>query len=483
MKKILFLTTLTICLSVATAQQKMDNIPESVNIEIAAKLAVYGNKLAELRTWMQKRNGEQAKTTAYNHVLFRWPMRANSNYDDIPNYDVVSNYMDINRDNNYAPDDWYCSSNATISYDGHEGNDYSLYPFFWRMKENDNVFACAGADGVVVGVRDSTTNDNNCMRDSLENNSANYIAILHADSSMSRYLHIKTGSARVKEGQFVKEGQLLAKIASSGHSSNPHLHFDLRYFRDTDGSWNFVEPFDKYWSDTTYGSGCNPFTNTSWWKNQRTYIDPRLNRVMTHSGSPVLAGWVNQTLNSQPCPESEDAKAKNQFAPDEYVTIGAALTHANYRDSVHITILYPNGGVWVSFPMPVPNNGYAFYSAIYLTRLYHLPAAAPEGTYTIIADYFYRPFYQSSPFSPQTTLVSKTYRHYFTVGCPATRSLAGSSSGDQGYIVSNDLNSSVQISAGTVLYQSANYIQLTPGFVAQQGALLKARIRDCNFSD
>jgi murein DD-endopeptidase MepM/ murein hydrolase activator NlpD len=450
------------------------------------KAQTYISRLPDFKQWLSVLTSASAKASLTNHVQFRWPMRSNSNYDMLPQFYTLSNYMDINRDTLNFMQDWYCTSNnSPMTYRNHEGNDYSLYPFFWRMMDNKNVFACAAAPGIVINVRDTGNNDHNCMRDAFENNSANYVAILHVDSSITRYLHIKKNSARVMEGQYVEEGTLLANIGSSGHSSNPHLHFDLKFFRSGSGQYNFVEPFKKNTDNSA--TPCNRHTDDSWWKNQKTYIDPKLNRVMTHYGTPYLTGDINFTYNNQFCPEAEDPKVKNQFNAGEQVYVGLALVHVNDQDSIHYTVYYPNGTVMtnVSRNMPNTRDGYYvnFRNTIYLTNPITLPANAPSGTYTIKAELIYRPFNAADPYYPTGALIaSAPVYHYFTVGCISSQTLSGVSTGEHGYIVGNDLNSTQQVS-GRSTYQSGNYIQLNAGFVAPQGVVFKAKIKDCNSSD
>jgi len=55
--------------------------------------------------------------------------------------------------------------------------------------------------------------------------SGNFVRILHDDSTMSVYLHLKRGSITVKEGQKVTQGTLLARSGNTGNSTGPHLHF------------------------------------------------------------------------------------------------------------------------------------------------------------------------------------------------------------------------------------------------------------------
>ena len=55
----------------------------------------------------------------------------------------------------------------------------------------------------------------------------NYIAIDHGNGEVSIYAHLKPGSLTVKVGDVVKAGQLIAKLGSSGNSTEPHLHFQV----------------------------------------------------------------------------------------------------------------------------------------------------------------------------------------------------------------------------------------------------------------
>ncbi|MBI3627119.1 M23 family metallopeptidase [Candidatus Uhrbacteria bacterium] len=53
----------------------------------------------------------------------------------------------------------------------------------------------------------------------------NYIEILHANDEISEYEHLTFNSARVKVGDKVKTGQVVAQVGSTGWSECPHLHF------------------------------------------------------------------------------------------------------------------------------------------------------------------------------------------------------------------------------------------------------------------
>jgi murein DD-endopeptidase MepM/ murein hydrolase activator NlpD len=49
--------------------------------------------------------------------------------------------------------------------------------------------------------------------------------VLHDDGTFGVYAHLRQGSALVRPGQRVSNGQLIAQSGNSGYSTGPHLHF------------------------------------------------------------------------------------------------------------------------------------------------------------------------------------------------------------------------------------------------------------------
>ena len=89
----------------------------------------------------------------------------------------------------------------------------------------------APADGKVVSLydkyKDSFVDGKKGYCDS-NHIAGNYIVIKHNDSEYSAIAHLVPGSLKVKKGDIVKQGQVIAKCGNSGNSSEPHIHFQLQ---------------------------------------------------------------------------------------------------------------------------------------------------------------------------------------------------------------------------------------------------------------
>ncbi len=55
----------------------------------------------------------------------------------------------------------------------------------------------------------------------------NYVILEHPDNEYSFYAHMIPGSLTVKQGDLVKQGQVIGLLGNSGNSDAPHLHFHL----------------------------------------------------------------------------------------------------------------------------------------------------------------------------------------------------------------------------------------------------------------
>lgn len=109
---------------------------------------------------------------------------------------------------------------GALTYDGHEGTDLLVNGF---AAMDLGVDVLAAASGIVILAEDSLPD--RCT-ESCAGEAVNYVAIGHADGTVTAYFHLRKGSALVSPGETVRRGQKIAEVGSSGSSSDPHLHFD-----------------------------------------------------------------------------------------------------------------------------------------------------------------------------------------------------------------------------------------------------------------
>ena len=85
----------------------------------------------------------------------------------------------------------------------------------------------APAAGQIVVLEDEV--DDNAIGDAnVEKNWGNTIIIKHTDFLYSKLSHIKKDSFKVKQGDYVKKGDVLGLCGNSGRSPEPHIHFQLQ---------------------------------------------------------------------------------------------------------------------------------------------------------------------------------------------------------------------------------------------------------------
>jgi len=93
----------------------------------------------------------------------------------------------------------------------------------------------AVADGRVVTARDGLPNNipghgesfHPAVPISLETVAGNTITLDLGGGQFAYYMHLLPGSLRVKEGDRVRRGQVVARLGASGDAREPHLHFEV----------------------------------------------------------------------------------------------------------------------------------------------------------------------------------------------------------------------------------------------------------------
>jgi murein DD-endopeptidase MepM/ murein hydrolase activator NlpD len=82
----------------------------------------------------------------------------------------------------------------------------------------------AAADGIVTFVKDDS---NTGGSDPIYWNHTNFIVIMHPNGEYSRYDHLRHTSSKVKIGQYVRAGEVIARLGMTGYTYLPHLHFQV----------------------------------------------------------------------------------------------------------------------------------------------------------------------------------------------------------------------------------------------------------------
>ncbi len=90
----------------------------------------------------------------------------------------------------------------------------------------------AVADGTVVAVKDGIPQNvpgitSRAVPITLETVGGNHVILDLGAGHFAFYAHLQPGQIRVKTGDRVKRGQVLALLGNSGNSTEPHLHFHI----------------------------------------------------------------------------------------------------------------------------------------------------------------------------------------------------------------------------------------------------------------
>lgn len=95
----------------------------------------------------------------------------------------------------------------------------------FTMKVGTSI--CAARDGVVLEVKEDSDKHGKTYK---YHEYGNYIIVYHTDGSMANYFHLKKNGSKVKVGDKVEAGQVIALSGNTGWSSGPHLHFQVYAF-------------------------------------------------------------------------------------------------------------------------------------------------------------------------------------------------------------------------------------------------------------
>jgi hypothetical protein len=224
---------------------------------------------------------------------------------------------------------------GTRTYDGHKGNDLSLFPFSWRLMDAKEVEIIAAAPGTIIGKADGNS-DRSCAMNGAP---VNFVIVRQDDGLDALYWHMKTGSVSTKPvGSRVQAGEVLGLVGSSGNSTGPHLHFELRT-----QSGHTVDPWQG-------ACGTSPKTH---WRHQPETVHSDIVRIATHAD--FVPNNSNGCLNPDP-------RYKNVFKAGD--TVAGAVYLRDQRTPVTISFIRPDGTVHYTWTSASANYNFSYW---YLT--------------------------------------------------------------------------------------------------------------------
>lgn len=285
-------------------------------------------------------------------VSLGWPLRMSASL-DWNSIGSISNFID--HDTSAGLLIYNCNTSRT--YDGHRGMDIPSWPFPWYLANNNFAEIVASADGVIT-YRVDGEDDDHCQWGLP--GGWNAVFIQHCDGSSTRYGHMKKNSLTSKMvGDSVTKGEFLGIVASSGISTGPHIHYEVR------GPNNEV-------LDPNVGT-CNPTISSSLWDVQRAYREPRLNVNLTHNAKPEHG-----------CPSTNEfPHMANYIQPGDSVWLATYFQDQTMGDTTFIRLLQPDQTVWQTMQHVSPGT----YSKSWWWWRRLLPPAGPYGIWTFEVTY------------------------------------------------------------------------------------------------
>lgn len=277
---------------------------------------------------------------------------------------------------------------GTRTYDGHRGTDYALWPFSWNKVDAGEVQVIAAAAGTIAYYANVDPTDKNCGSSSSD--PWNYVALVHADGRLTIYGHMRYNSLTSKGiGQTIAQGEYLGTAASSGNSSGPHLHFEVRYGTFSNSEW--IDPYA--------GPNSQP---DSLWVNQLPYLDSAINKLATHSSPPSTPDPCQPSITN---------------LEDGFSTPARIYFYAYYRDyqsalPTQLKIYRPDESIYNSWQYAPGGN--SFNTAWSQGWVFDFSSGDPTGTWRFEATYN-----------------GQVYKTFFNVNAPLTTTVISPNGGEQ----------------------------------------------------
>jgi murein DD-endopeptidase MepM/ murein hydrolase activator NlpD len=225
---------------------------------------------------------------------------------------VINNYVDLDPTSGTL-DYTGGSGSGAKTYNGHNGIDIDAPNFRWM--DNGVPLVVAAASGVVTSIHDGQPDRNTSCA-----GTDNFVRVRHPDGLTALYGHLRKGSVAVSVGQQVSAGDILGVVGSSGCSTAPHLHFELR-----NAANGLVDPF-------RLGLWVSP---------------PPYNPAITLMDLVVAGGEMTAQQIKDPAPNV------TSIARGSILGVGVSMAGGQPGDLVRMVITDPAGATFSDTPMMV----------------------------------------------------------------------------------------------------------------------------------
>ena len=239
---------------------------------------------------------------------------------------TIGNYVDLDSGSGFK--DYKGGKRA---YDGHTGIDYTLAGLQTNARfigMDVGVPVLAAADGVVTSIKDGFFDRNDSSNkpyDLSGGDGGNFVKISHGNGWETIYYHMRKNSVAISVGDFVKAGTQLGLTGSSGNSSDPHLHFEVRFNNVV------VEPFvdanNYFVSPLAYKPDLASQNLTHFY-----------NKHITENGGSVTINVSNPNLNGAPATVDYQTQALSAIPGEDYSQTSGTLQFASGQLSKTVTI-------------------------------------------------------------------------------------------------------------------------------------------------
>lgn len=206
------------------------------------------------------------------------------------------------------------------SYESHPGIDLAISP------QGTPIYAVQSGKVVLAGV----------------NNGYGYsVDIDHGNGFLTRYGHMIAGSLKVKKGDKVGKGQRIGSMGSTGWSTGPHLHFEIKindkvqtaqnaYFKGGSVSKDFKKSCGSSWDGELAGDSASKKNDTNLASIDGDSSSSSSNCCVEESGSNTSSS----SSDSSSCPNGILVEGKNMNL-DDYIA-GVVTAENSYKDGKNI---------------------------------------------------------------------------------------------------------------------------------------------------